>query len=344
MEIWEDRQKNPVADDVSALVAVTGPIISGVLQSVPLDVTNRFGGRDQLPLKMLGRLRKLGKGDCGIAFEYAVHDAVVSHEPVVAERVAEALSKCGVRGTNPASIFFAVEKSGAQELISTEPGLVMDNSPVLLGGDGKTVSLREQLAAIGATFRRPGSFLNLAQSIRGLWKAELFLGGGNLDQWVSTRVYANPRDVRAVRGLQIAIVPNATGYPDVVKLDEQKNVVICPLPYDGSFIKVFYEGWRIVQALCARNFRAGDRFDAQDPVTREVTRMFVERREFPILDVVEAVRKFGQPELLTSTREVVSNVPFETTADLTTSTIITPIARMSTTTEPVHEALAHPIR
>jgi hypothetical protein len=28
MEIWEDRQINPVADEVGALVAVTGPIIA----------------------------------------------------------------------------------------------------------------------------------------------------------------------------------------------------------------------------------------------------------------------------------------------------------------------------
>jgi hypothetical protein len=110
---------------------------------------------DKLPLKILGRLRKEGDGDCGIAFDYAVHDAVISHEPVVAERVADALTKCGVSGGDPAPILFAIEKSGSQELISTEPSLVMDNSPVLLSEGGRPVGLREHLAAIGAAFRLP---------------------------------------------------------------------------------------------------------------------------------------------------------------------------------------------
>jgi hypothetical protein len=171
MEIWEDRQKNPVADEVSALVAVTGPIIAGVLRSVSVEATSAFGDRDLLPLKMLGRLRKAGDGDCGIAFEYEMHDAVISREPPVAERVADALSKCGVPGNDPASILFAIEKSGAQELISTEPGLVMENSPVLLSEDRRPVGLREHLAAIGAAFRLPGALLNLAQSIRGCGRA-----------------------------------------------------------------------------------------------------------------------------------------------------------------------------
>ena len=69
---------------------------------------------------MPGRLRKRGDGDCGIAFEYAVHGAVISAEPVVVERVAGALNKRRIVRGNPASILFAIEKTGGQQLISTE--------------------------------------------------------------------------------------------------------------------------------------------------------------------------------------------------------------------------------
>jgi hypothetical protein len=343
MEIWEDRQKNPVADEVSALVAVTGPIITGVLRSVSVDVTNTFGDRDKLPLKMLGHLRKEGDGDCGIAFEYAVHDAVISREPVIAERVADALGKCGVSG-DPESILFAIEKSGAQELISTEPGLVMDNSPVLLREGGHRVGLREHLTAIGTAFRLPGALLNLRQSIRGLWKTELFLGSANLDQWVSAGVHMNPSPPKAAKAPSIAVIPSIKGNPDTIRLDEQKNVVICPVPQDGSFIKIFHEGWQIVQALCATGFEMPSESDIPSPLHREVARIFVERRDFPITEVIESIRKFAQPELLTSSTEVVPNVPFRTTAAPTTSTIITPIARTSNSSEAMSEALAHPAR
>jgi hypothetical protein len=344
MEIWEDRQKNPVADEVSALVAVTGPIITGVLRSISEEVTNTFGERDKLPLKILGRLRKEGDGDCGIAFDYAVHDAVISGEPIVAERVSDALSKCGVPAGDPASILFAIEKSGAQELISTEPGLVMDNSPVLLSEGGRPVSLREHLAAIGAAFRLPDALLSLAQSIRGLWKTELFLGSADRDQWVSAGIHMSSPPVDAAKAPRIAIVPSMTGHSDAVRRDEQKNTIICPVPHDGSFIQIFHQGWQIVQALCASDFEMPEPSDIPGPAHREVARIFVERRRFPIMDVIQATRMFAQPGLLTSSTEVVTNVPFGTTAPPATSTMITPIARTSSTQEKMREALARPAR
>lgn len=138
----------------------------------------------------------------------------------------------------------------------------------------------------------------------------------------------SPRPV-ARREPRIAVIPSMAGYSDAVRLDEQKNLVICPVPHDGSFMRIFHEGWRIVQHLCARNFEMPGKADIPSPVHREVARIFVERREFPIPDVIEAIRKFAQPELLTSSTEIVSNVPFETSAAPETSTIITPIASTS---------------
>jgi hypothetical protein len=45
MEIREGRQSNPVADEVGALVAVTRPVIAGVLQSISEEVVNTVGER-----------------------------------------------------------------------------------------------------------------------------------------------------------------------------------------------------------------------------------------------------------------------------------------------------------
>jgi hypothetical protein len=340
MEAWEYRQRNPVADEVSALVAVTGPIIAGVFRSVSADVANAFDKRRPLPLRMLGRLRKEADGDCGITFEYAIHNAIASRDPVIAERVADALHKCGIGRSDPASILFAMEKSGAQELISTDPGLVADSASVLLGEDGRPISLRDSLSAIGAAFRLPDAFLNLAQSIQGLWKTELFLGSSDFEKWVSASVSAGQPRLSAAREPRIAVIPWMPGYSDAIRVDEQKNVVICPVPSDGSFIQVFHEGWQIVQALCAVSFEMPDSADIPNPLHREVARMFVERRDFPIPDVVEAIQKFAQPELLTGRARVVSNVPFETTAAPATTIIITPIPRTSTTPTDPSEAMA----
>jgi hypothetical protein len=125
-------------------------------------------------------------------------------------------------------------------------------------------------------------------------------------------------------------VPSRPGESDAIKLDEQHNTVVCPVPHDGGFMQIFRDGWRIVQTLCARNFEMPDSADTPNPLHREVARIFAERRDFPITDVVEATRKFAQPELLTTTIEMVPNVPFGTTAAAATSTVITPIARTVT--------------
>jgi hypothetical protein len=327
VEVREDRQSNPVADEVGALVAVARPVIVGVLQSISAEVVGTFGERDQLPLRMLGRLRKRGDGDCGIAFEYAVHDAVISADPIVVERVADALNKCRIVCGNPASILFAIEKAGAQQLISTEISLITENSRLLTGQPGQPIKLKKYLNTIAAAFRRPATRPNLPQSIRGLWKADLFLGSTETDHWVGSTVKINPSHLEPARGLRIAIVPSLAGRSDGIRLDEQKNLVICPLPHDGSFMQIFYEGWRIVQALCEEDFKMPREIDVPTSTHREVARIFVERRDFPVVEVIDATRKFAQPELLTTSTEVVSNIPFATTVAPGTSTIITPFPR-----------------
>jgi hypothetical protein len=327
MEIREDRQSRPAADEVGALVAVIRPVLVGVLQSISDEVVNVFGERNQLPLRMLARLRKRGDGDCGIAFEYAVHDAVISADPIVLERVSDALNKCRIARGNPASILFAIEKSGIQQLISTEINLITENSRVLTGQPGQPVKLQKHLNALAVAFRRPGTRLNLPQSIRGLWKADLFLGSTETDHWVGTTVKINPALLESAKGLRIAIIPSLAGRSDGIRLDEQKNLVLCPMPHDDSFMQIFYEGWRIVQALCERDFNMPREIDIPNPAHREVARIFVERRDFPVADVIKATRKFAKPDLVVTTTEAAPSAPCAAAIHPGTSAIITPIPR-----------------
>lgn len=140
-EIREERQAAPVADVVGALVAVTRPGIAGVLASIGLEYLDDYDGdRSRVPLKMLGRLRKQGDGDCGIAFEYAIHDAVMNGNPVVTERVADALRECRITRGDPASILFAIEKQGSKQLISTELEVITEESRILSGQRGQPPS------------------------------------------------------------------------------------------------------------------------------------------------------------------------------------------------------------
>ncbi|MEU3397569.1 hypothetical protein [Streptomyces filamentosus] len=328
MQIRAERQNNPVADEVSALIAVTRPIIAGIYHSISQDTLSAIGERESIQLKLLGKIRSQGDGDTGIAFEYAVHDAVVNGVPIVVERVADALSQCRISKGDPSSILFAIEKSGSQQLISTEIDLITTDSRVLSGERGQPVKLKGYLNQLAAAFRRPSTRAQLPQSIRGLWKADLFLGSTEPDHWVGTTVKINRSHLEPARGLRVAIVPSKSGVSDAIKKDEQKNLIVCPMPHDGSFMQVFYEGWRIVQALCESNFKMPREVDLPSPVDREVARVYIERRDFPVPDVLEATRKFAQPELLVAAEAPASNIAFGANAEPETSTIITPFPRL----------------
>ena len=49
MEVREERQASPVEDPVSALVAVTRPIINGVAQSIGSEFVEAYASRGDIP-------------------------------------------------------------------------------------------------------------------------------------------------------------------------------------------------------------------------------------------------------------------------------------------------------
>jgi hypothetical protein len=63
------------------------------------------------------------------------------------------------------------------------------------------------------------------------------------------------------------------------------------------------------------------------PVHRQVARTWAERRDLPVVDVVEAVRVFAQPELLVSTEETVGSVSLACDTSPDASTVISPFPR-----------------
>jgi hypothetical protein len=306
-------------------VAVTRPIINGVVHSIGGEYLDAYeGDRSVVPLKMLGRLRKEGDGDIGIAFEYAIHEAVQSGNAIVVERVTEALKSCNIRRGDPASILFAIEKQGSKQLISTDLGLITDNSRALSGRQGQPVKLKKHLNQLSAAFRRPTTRPNLPQSINGLWKADLFLGSPEPDHWVGTSVKIKRSRLEAAAGLRIAIVPSEPGHSDAIHRDEAKSLVVCPMPHDASFMEIFYEGWRLVQSLCASDFKMPAAAAVPSSLLREVARVYVERRDFPVGEVLEHTGPFAQPHLLETTTESVASTSFQADKEPSTNTVVSP--------------------
>lgn len=325
MKLRLEAQQNPVADEVSAITAVVRPILMGVLLALKHDVVAQCGGYGAITLRMLARLYRPGDGDCGICFEYAVHDAMRQANPMVVDRVADVLgSHCKIDGAELGSILFAAEKAGVNRLIDTSTDLLTSDSLLMVGQAGRPVRLKRYLSRIAENFRKRKNPPKLPQSISGLWKADLFLGKHDSDRWVGTTVKINASQLEPARGLRIGIVPARQGSSDLPRKDEQKNLVVCPLGYDGDFMETFYNGWAVVQQFIAADARLPKEVYLPRPPQRQVARYLEERRGFPVLEVVDALLPLAQPELLQTTERTPDLVTTRT-GDVEVSTVMAPV-------------------
>lgn len=327
MDLRKEIQLNPVADEVQALVAVTIPIIQGILLSLKDEVVSDAGGLANIKLRQLPRLHRPGDGDCGICFEYAVHDAIANNNQMILDRMDTALSNyCKIKQGNPESILFGAEKTGAIQLIETAHDILTNESRLLSGSKGQPVKLKKHIDSVAAAFRKRDLREQLPSCINGLWKADLFVGKTGPDQWVGTTVKINPRHLEGANGLRLAIVPSQQGRSDNIKKDLSKNLLVVPLPYDGSFMEVFYQAWQIVTQFIHADAKVPKEVALPRPADRQVCRFLEERREFPIMDVLDALKPLAQPELL-QTSEEKPDITLRRGEESNISALITPIPK-----------------
>src|SRR5690606_25127102 len=223
--IISEKQQSPVGDLYSAHLAVIRPILSGLLYSLKRQVVDQFGGYEKIPLFMLPRLRREGDGDIGICFEYAVHEAVRQRHVGITERIYDALTRyCRVPGSQIDSILFAAEKNGSLQLVNTANGLLTDESRILTGAQAQPPKLKQYLNDLARAFRSSTHRETLPSTIKGLWKADLFVGCRDSDRWVGTTVKINPSMLEGAAGLRLGIVPSTQGRYDGIRVDHQRNL------------------------------------------------------------------------------------------------------------------------
>ncbi len=324
IEIRTEVQNNPVADEVSALIAIVRPILAGLLYALKADVVQSVATYDELPLKILTRLYRPGDGDCGICYEYAVHDAVRNGEATIVNRVWDALKMCKVPGSSLESLLFGVEKRGASQLIATAEEVLTDDSRLLTGQRSQPPKLKGYLNMIAAAFRRSNTRLSLPTSINGLWKADLFLGTTDADRWVGTTVKINPQQLEGANGLRVGIVSASQGRSDRIQKDERRNLIVCPLPYDGAFMQIFYCAWAIVQQFLHADAGMPKEVNLPLPSHRQVAGELVQRRDFPVLDVIDALTPLAQPQLLT-TRQILKPIAPTSQGEMLLDGLISPV-------------------
>ncbi len=277
-------------DQAGSLAALVGSILTDCASSISADV-GAEEIRTQYTLDRIAREFGRLRVDCGLSFEYAVHDALRRSEGGVAERVSGALREyCGLTGTVPASILFGVGKNRGAGLVDTPKHLIAAGSTVkqLVGGAGKFAPMASWIERCADCFHSEGEF-HLPTSIRAYWRPRLLLGYADQGVWVpSSFIQHSSVDL----GLHVLLTPlNQDAGGQVRREDFQ--VVVCPIPVDGGFLSVFRRAWRCVRTLLAPDRNKHLAKPVIDPVDAELEGLLGSRRDRSLDELLVSLTSVG---------------------------------------------------
>ncbi len=110
-------------------------------------------------------------------------------------------------------------------------------------------------------------------------------------------------------------------------MDDSKNLVVCPLPYDQAFMEIFYQGWQVVQQFVKVDAKMPKEVALPRYAERQVARYLTDRREFPVVDVIDALSALAQPELLQTQEHSATLISRrESSPEVETGAVVAPIA------------------
>ena len=93
-------------------------------------------------------------------------------------------------------------------------------------------------------------------------------------------------------------------------------------------MEVFYHGWAVVQQFIAADAKMPREVNLPGQAQRQVAHYLEERRDFAVIDVIEALGPLSQPELLRTEEQTAALVRRrQPSTEMETGAIIAPIAR-----------------
>lgn len=310
MRILNSVQVAAISDPVRSKLAMVLPVLEASLHSLKQERIERLGGLSKITLWDLAREFREGAGDAGICFEYAVHDAIARRSELIYPYACEVLEAfCNLPGEAD-SILFGPEKDGTIPILESTQDSLTEESRVYVGNKGRPPKLKQYIPQIIRAFHRNEERNKLPRSIMGLWKADLFIGSRNSEQWVGTTVKINPDQLEGARGLRIGIYPKRNA-KDVPRKDQDLNLIRLPLAYDQAFMELYYKAFYLTKAFLQADAKVPPPVRLPDAEDRYITHELESRREFPIEEVLDVLRTMSQQDLLRN--DVITEVRVDAT-------------------------------
>lgn len=279
------------------LLAMIRPILFGLLVHLKHEVVKDYGTINDILLRQLARAHRYGFGDCGICFEYAVHSAIRNNNPLVLERIQDALSLCGIKGNRTTSILLGFEKDGILQISNKLINNLTPDSKLIINLQGESIKIKEHIDAMINSFRKQSLRGSLPTVIRGIWQADLFIGNTDSDMWVAASVKINRMLLKHSRGLCLGIIP--ASWNNEPTCSSKDGMVVCPLLYNKSFMEYFYSSWQIVIKFLQSDAHLPKERELHHPVERKVAKYLESMRESPVLELVDNdLRQLAHPTLI----------------------------------------------
>lgn len=263
------------------------PILFALLMGLKSEVVQSLNGLDNIRLRELARNYREGDGDCGICFEYSIHSAIRKNDPIIMQRINEALNKCGISGKNTTSILLGFEKNRVLQINDELLSNLTESSTLIADAFGNRIDLLEHIFNISNAFRNPNSRRYLPDVINGLWKADLLLGNKEEDLWAAVSVKINPLSLVYANGIAIGIIPSR--WNRIISIKTKGKMIVCPLIYDNGFMEYFYATWRTVKSFLKN--------DAHIPNERllpyveqlQIAQVLESKRDTPVMEIVDDI-------------------------------------------------------
>ncbi len=289
-------QKTPIEEAVRARYAMVIPILRGMLYATKRDMIEALGGYEKVTLEQFARMYIESPGDYGICFEYAVHEALKTRNRSISPVVSQVINDfCGIKG-GAESILFGAEKSGHTHVLQSVRDALTDDSRVLQGIRAQPAKLKRYIDSLAKAFRSVAHREALPQSIRGMWKADLFIGNPAEDRWVATTLKIRRADVEAAPGLRIGMFPEERPGQGP---ERDGNLILCPLPYSGEFMQLFGGSFGIVKQIVAARGKLPNRVALHYEDDQQVAQWLTDRGHHPLFEILAALEPLQQPDLLT---------------------------------------------
>lgn len=299
-----ETQVGLISEPVRARYAMLVPVLRGMLYSTKRSIIEQCGGYDGITFEAFCRIYIEHPGDYGICFEYAVHDSIRAKQPSIYSKVSYVLEQFCRIGAKAESILFGSEKNGKQSVLESAKSILTDRSKLLPGTQARPTYLKRHIDNISDAMRRGAVASNLPTSIRGVWKADLFLGNPDSDYWVATTLKTNRLSIEQAPGLRIAMYPEERPNEEP-KLDG--SLILCPLPYNSDFMQLFGSTFQIVKHIISAHGSMPSRATLVYFHDQEVATWLTARARFPVLEIIEALENIKQVDLLGPAQQEVAD-------------------------------------